>query len=622
MLNKISTYRKLGISNLVNVFFYRLKKITGLHEKKMPVYALSSKPLFGGGCARAAVGEKAKVLQQANSLLRGEFIFFSCQKELLNAPPKWRASPENVEVSDAIKHWSSIPDFNPAVGDIKQVWEPSRFDWLLVFARAFCHSGDALYLETINHWLIDWCCENPVNGGPNWKCGQEVSIRLMQTLLAAFLLGEDKEPQQSLVDFVLAHCHRIMPTLRYGMAQDNNHGTSEAAALFIAGAWLRTLPATSTTEASLKDAMHFVKTGRKWLNNRAYKLIASDGSFSQYSVNYHRVMLDTLSMAEFWRQRLGEAPFTSVFYQKARGATEWLRIMTCPETGDAPNMGANDGARLFLLSETDYRDFRPSVQLANSLFKQRRVYPAGVWDQPLDWLGITVEKYQPPERSSRLFDQGGYCFLSNHTSSLELYIRYPRFGFRPSQADLLHLDLWFKGKNIIRDAGSYSYNTDEPWQSYFPGTESHSTVQFDDRDQMSRLGRFLFSNWLSPDRISSITAVGNLQQWSCGYRDAWGGRHHRDVCLRSNRLIVIDTIRGFSEKAVLRWRLLPGNWSQGNNTITRDDIKITISSNCPIKRMELVTGYEARYYNKKTQLPVLEIEVDRDAVVTSTFDFG
>ena len=518
-----------------------------------------------------------------------------------------------------LTHWSSIPDFISVTGDIKLVWELSRFDWLLVLARAYCHSRDSHYLSTLNHWLVDWCRENPTNGGPNWKCGQEASMRMMQTLLAAFILGEHTEPQRILVDFVLAHSRRIDRTLRYAMAQDNNHGSSEASALFTAGIWLKRLPAALVTADEKLEAERFAKAGRNWLENRAGKLVESDGSFSQYSVNYHRVMLDTLNMSEFWRLQLAEPPFSSAFYQKAKAATEWLRVMVNPETGDTPNLGANDGARLFVLSDTGYRDFRSSVQLASVLFNQQRVYPVGPWDQPLSWLGLEVKKNHQTERVSRLFDQGGYCFLCEPDSGIELYVRYPRFRFRPGQADLLHLDLWHRGQNIVRDGGSYSYNTEERWQSYFPGTESHSTVQFDNRDQMPRLSRFLFSHWLKPLSVSSITRKENSQQWCCAYRDAWGAEHRRDVCLEPGRVIVSDRISGFAEKAVLRWRLMPGKWVLNDKQVALSGVKLVISSNRSIKRMELVTGYESLYYNEKKPLPVLEVEVTNDALIETVF---
>ncbi|WP_448217407.1 alginate lyase family protein [Endozoicomonas sp. 2B-B] len=621
MLNKINTYRKLGIVNLADVLFYRLKKKAGLYQKQLPVSFLPIKPLFRGDCVNRAFGDKRTIQQQADELLSGKFTFFSCQSVQLPVPPKWRCTPEGVEAGDAMTHWSAILDFNPEVGDIKRVWELSRFDWLLVLARAFCHTQEARYLDALNHWLMDWCRENPVNGGPNWKCGQEASIRVMQTLLTAFILGEHSEPQPVMVDFLLAHGQRIAPTLSYAMAQDNNHGTSEAAALFIAGVWLKRLPAKLVKSKERQSAEHFIKLGRKWLENRAKKLIENDGSFSQYSVNYHRVMLDSFSMVEFWRQQFSEPAFSCAFYKKVKAATDWLCIMTQPATGDAPNLGANDGARLFVLSDTHYRDFRPTVQLAGALFKKHRSYPAGSWDQPLSWLGIDVKKSHYLMRFSKCFDQGGYCFLSDPTSNIELYLRYPRFHFRPNQADLLHLDLWHQGRNIIRDGGSFSYNTSESWRSYFPGTASHSTVQFDNRDQMLKVSRFLFSDWLEPLKVSTIAHEAGSQDWSCSYRDAWGAEHFRKVALSSGRLMVTDMVKGFNERAVLRWRLMPGNWTLDGNQLYLDGVRLKVSSHSSFSRIELVTGLESRHYDEKTPLPVLEVEVNTCATIETIFMF-
>ena len=42
--------------------------------------------------------------------------------------------------------------------------------------------------------------------------------------------------------------------------------------------------------------------------------------------------------------------------------------MTNTANGNGPNIGGNDGARLFVLSNTDYKDFRPSIQLSVILF--------------------------------------------------------------------------------------------------------------------------------------------------------------------------------------------------------------------------------------------------------------
>jgi hypothetical protein len=220
--------------------------------------------------------------------------------------------------------------------------------------------GDAAAHERLERWLADWCERNPPYRGPNWKCGQEASMRVMHLAMAAVMLGQVDSVAPGLLELVRLHLQRIEPTLRYAMAQDNNHGTSEAAALFIGGSWL--------SRKGVAAGARWAALGRKWLENRAARLITLDGTFSQYSVTYHRVMLDTFCMVEVWRRRLALAAFSGQMAVFMQAATRWLYVMTRPENGDAPNLGANDGARLLQLTDTDYRDFRPSVQLAAALF--------------------------------------------------------------------------------------------------------------------------------------------------------------------------------------------------------------------------------------------------------------
>ena len=122
--------------------------------------------------------------------------------------------------------------------DIKTVWEASRFDWAISFAQ-LASQGDLKSLDQLNIWLDNWCEKNPPYFGLNWKCGQEASIRVIHLAIVAVILGQDKRPLPNLIELIKTHLLRIAPTIRYAIAQDNNHGTSEAAALFVGGAWLR-----------------------------------------------------------------------------------------------------------------------------------------------------------------------------------------------------------------------------------------------------------------------------------------------------------------------------------------------------------------------------------------------
>ncbi|WP_285259523.1 heparinase II/III family protein [Halopseudomonas bauzanensis] len=609
LLIKAGTALHLGTPNLARVALYKLGLRSGLNPVRRLSAEVPSGPFFSLPMRLAD-----KRAEPRSGWFRQSEAFGQSLKGLDHAPPSWIAGcVSGKPVQGAERHWWQIPDFDPAVGDIKTVWEFSRFDWVLSCAQ-HAAKGDESALKRLNDWLADWLQSNPPYKGPNWKCGQEASIRVLHLAMAAKLLDQVGGSAPGLLDLIDVHLQRIAPTVLYAMAQDNNHGTSEAAALFIGGSWLEFNGRT--------EGRRFTRSGRRWLENRARRLIEKDGSFSQYSLNYHRVMLDSLSMVELWRRKLALPSFSPMFYTRAAAASDWLRYMTRSANGDGPNVGANDGARLLPLTDTDYRDYRPSIQLASVLFHSARAFSEeGDWNQPVYWLGQTLpEKQLPPPRSAQ-FDEGGY-FVLRQTPVMAL-LRYPRFRFRPIQADALHLDFWVGGDNWLRDAGTFSYNTEQQWQDYFPGTAAHNTVQFDGRDQMPRLSRFLFGAWLKSNRVEPLIRSGDIQSCGAGYRDWQGAKHFRRAELSEKALRVTDQLSGFASNAVLRWRLKPGEWTIDVDAqrIQSGDFSLTVATAISIKRFELVEGWESRYYLQKTPLPVLEIEIDQPGELITTIEW-
>lgn len=707
---RMSTIFQLGVANVASVFFYRFITQSRLLERLMPANRGYLDPLFSVIQTRrenpVEPAINMEVIDEAKELCKGNLRLFSDRFFNVGSPPDWFLHPLNDRhFPDSASHWCRLGDFDSDFGDIKCVWELSRFDWALTLARAYRLTRDETYLAVLNQWASDWTEKNPLNVGPNWKCGQEAAIRMMQVLLAAYVLGQQRVPSTGLRRFVIEHCRRIAPTIRYAMAQNNNHGTSEAAGLYIGGAWLFSF--CKDNKKIQRKARSWHRLGRRWLENRIRTLIAPDGSFSQYSLNYHRVLLDTLSMVEFWRRELRLPGFSTMFYDRVRVAVEWFYQMIDPQTGDGPNLGANDGARLFVLSSTDYRDYRPSVQLGAVLFLAERVYSEGSWDEPLAWLGLNKGNFFPTtphfsrerdagdemrekgtsittgarsklesihskvplqsvqfdrlfslrkdgtrgrvltdnpspdstisksfktrekewknnlilKRKSCIMPDGGYVIM-NYEKSAQCrswgLIRFPNFHFRPSHADAFHFDLWYNGINLLRDSGSYSYYVDEPFQSYFPGTAAHNTIEFDELDQMPRLGRFLFGEWLQMEKIGELIEDDGVLTWTGSYVDFKKCRHQRRVSSNGMEWKIIDEIEGFHEKAVLRWRLVPGDWVLDGLTCVGELAEISIDCNTSITRFELVEGWESQYYMDKAAVPVLEVQIEPDKAILQT----
>jgi hypothetical protein len=606
-ISKAGTALVLGLPNIARAAGYRVGVKLGLNPVRRLQAAVPKGPLFQPPSLAALQARPVSAWQTSAQL------FSHWPYMVTAAPPDWLANPfTGQRVAGSMRGWWKIPDFDPAVGDIKLIWELSRMDWVLAFAQR-ARNGDTQALARLNDWLDDWCAHNPPYRGPNWKCGQEASIRVMHLAMASIVLGQVRQPTPGLIDLVRLHLQRIAPTVQYAMAQDNNHGTSEAAALFIGGSWL--------TALGFAEGDKWQKTGRYWLENRAARLIGPDGSFSQYSLNYHRVMLDTVCMAEVWLRHLGLPAFAELFQVRARMAAQWLHRMINPRNGDGPNLGANDGARLLQLTDTAYRDYRPSVQLSMAMFAHQRAYADnGSWNEPLSWLGVPLPQEVAPQAGSHVADDGGFAVLRR--GSAMAMLRYPQFHFRPSQADALHLDLWLDGVNLLRDAGTYSYNTEPHWLNYFGGTASHNTVQFDDRDQMPRLSRFLFGDWLKTSYIERVTQEAQATHFAVGYRDARQASHRRSISLGDSYLHVIDEVAGFASKAVLRWRMSPGDWRLDGLRLVNGAHILTVVASTPIVRCELVEGWESRHYLEKTPVPVLEIEVQQPGTLTTEYHWA
>ena len=602
-LKNIKTYFRLGIGNVISVVIFRILKKYGFYRRMLKRKTMAAEAFL----ASDALVDDGEI----------DIEYFGYHIMTVSSPPNWFLNPwNNYGFKQNDLHWSEIPDFMPKLGDIKTVWELSRFDWLPKMAWQY-RMGDTKALARLETWLRDWVQENPLNSGINWKCGQEASLRALNLLVAAQIIGEPfLNPSPGMLMFLEQHMLRVMPTIRYAVAQDNNHGTSEATALFVVGYYL-----TKHGNASQKKrGRKWLRRGRFWIENRVARLILGDGSFSQHSVTYHRLMLDSISYLELIRQYFGLPEFSTVFYKKMALAVLWLRNMMDVESGDAPNIGANDGAYIFNFDAQPYRDFRPSVELGAVIFLKKTVAQDGVYHPLLNLFKIDTENLDKLENpDSNLMTKGGYCRLNN--SKGHAILRLPKYVFRPSHADGLHLDVWHNGENIVRDAGSFSYNTNKERMDYYSGTKSHSTIVFDNRNQMPHISRFLFSNWLEPTVLETNF---DTKMVKAGYVDYLKSSHIRQVTAneKNNGWVIVDAVDGFKEEAVIYWRLVKRDWKLEGMVLKSDDIEINISTNITNIFLELVELPESRHYLHEEYIPVLKITTKESGKIRTTISFN
>jgi hypothetical protein len=131
---------------------------------------------------------------------------------------------------------------------------------------------------------------------------------------------------------------------------------------------------------------------------------------------------------------------------------------------------------------------------------------------------------------------------------------------------------------------------------------------------MPRLGRFLWGDWLqleaSPQLELAKASPSITAAYCCPH-----GRHQRRVQADSSglRWTITDHCSGFRDRLFLRWRLCPADWQlridDASAQLCSSHAQISVECNQPIKRLELVEGWESLFYAQKTPLPVLELEV-------------
>lgn len=430
-----------------------------------------------------------------NHILKGDVLFFSKTWKPLGLDYDWVTNPETGYKYNIHQHWTEIDSLSEEAGDIKFVWEKSRFSWLLNVCRFDYHYNED-HAEFAISQILDWIDKNPLNCGPNYKCSQEVSIRLNNWVFALHFYKNSEvmteERWNRIMTSIYWQVHHVYNNINYSrILVRNNHAITETLTLYLMGLMF----------PEITGANKWKKNGKRWFEQEIGYQVEEDGTFIQDSMNYHRVVIQLLTYAIAIADAHGEK-YIDVVYERAYQSLNFLFQCQESNNGRLPNYGANDGALFFPLSTADYRDYRPQLDALHGLLTGTPLYDDFLEDAR--WVGHSV----PPIRKSFSkiekqygivrFEKSGF-YLFRETEILS-FIRCGLFKNNGS-TDQFHLDVWYKGDNLLMDGGSYLYNTKAELVKYFGGTESHNTVMLDDKDQMLKGPRFM---WFYPPKVKHM----------------------------------------------------------------------------------------------------------------------
>jgi len=502
---------------------------------------------------RVPLEHLAALQERALAATRGRIRCFGRWVGDFGDPVDWHLNPTNGQRWKPDVPWSRVLEDERRVGDVKLTWELGRFPHAFELARAaaFKPAQTADFSAALLRQLEAFTAQNPRGLGVHWASGQETAIRLFAWLFAHDVLlsrGPDRERAGAVVANALqVGAAHIAQHLEYAReAVFNNHVLYEALGLYAAGVLLGHAP--------------WRTVGRDLLIAECDRQFYDDGAYIQQSHNYHRVALQCLLLACVFATAGGEAP-DEAWLRALDRSLHFLVQHQNPGDGRLPNYGGNDGALPLLLSTCDFSDFRPVLQAVSVLVRGQRLYEPGPWDEPAAWLfGARVLDLpvQQPRRRSVSFGPTGYHVLRGQDEGSFAAFRCGSLRDRFSQIDMLHLDVWWRGLNVLVDPGSYLYNGAAEWHDHFIETASHNTVVVDERDQMLHHRRFKTLYWTRArllgfaDGVDHATCAGE----HFGYQRHQGGVVHRRsvLFLKDDLWVVVDHLRGTgSHRARLHW---------------------------------------------------------------------
>lgn len=471
--------------------------------------------------------DRNQIVEGADKAARGVINAFSSLELDYGCPIQWFVNPQNGEKVPSDAKWFTIPDFDERFGDIKVFWEISRFSQAILFARAALITDDEKYHRAFSNQLHSWLGENRYSLGPNYKCGQENALRMINVLIAyavfSYLGMTTPRDEQDVAELVDRSYRRIRANFFYASkCIRNNHTLSELCGLVI-GSWC-------CREDGLTKKYHAM------LEKELLRQFLIDGGYIQWSFNYQRFALQLVEMIHCLQGVIGLSLSREVQERVARSAL-LLYQMQLPN-GELPNYGSNDGALIFPLSTCGFRDYRSLVACLLRQFGDGSPYNPGSWDEESVWFASaeSLSKTTAVDRFSSAFNDAGLYSLRNE-NVLACVILQDFNSHRPAHMDQLHVDISVGERNVLFDGGTYSYASKLGDQ--LVRTRSHNTLAPVGRDQMQKKGHFLLYGWTRRCEVqhSSRRFSGSFQSKANYYQERKVEVNSEEAILIADKLI-------------------------------------------------------------------------------------
>lgn len=484
----------------------------------------------------------------------------------LGSQPNWHTDPITGRVWP-VRFWFDYdPVGDASLGDVKNVNELNRHQFLVRLGKAFFLTGEERYAAEALALIDSWLEQNPEGLGINWQSSLELAIRSLSWLWTVFFILEARCFDEQAARRI---GHSLFAQLRHVAAypstysSPNTHLIGEAAALFVAGSLF----------SEAEEARAWRRDGSSLLIEQIEAQVLPEGVHGELSTYYHCYALDFYLQALLLARRL-EDPFPHHVWLAAERMTDFLLHVSHPD-GSIPLIGDDDGGRALAIEARHYRSFRDALSTGVVLFCRPdfKHQSGGFHEETLwttgeeGWRIYRAVRGAPPRETSRGFAQAGYYTQRSGWGPSDSHLVFDCGGMGllsggHAHADALSLVLFAHGAPLLIDPGTYVYNAAPPWRSFFRSTRAHNTVTVDGRDQGDSSGTFAWSRRAPARLLKRFVHAGIefLEAEHQGYNLGPGGVIHRRRLLYcpSGYWVIADDFRGGAAPAAAGAQAPPG----------------------------------------------------------------
>lgn len=518
--------------------------------------------------------ENVQTLRHADAARAHRVEFFG-QEHDLGSPIDWHCDPVSGQRWPLVYH-GDVPTGggNDRLGDVKDVWEAGRHQWVVDLAKASFLTGRREYSDTAFDVVKSWARANPYGVGVHWAGPLEPAYRALSWLWVYHLTRDalEKDPEFHLEWLAAFADHgRFLSRHLELFASPYNHLIGEATALYCLGLLF----------PEFSEAASWRKKGRAVLESRLGEQFYPDGGSVEQATLYHHATLGFYLLAALLGRRNNDE-FSAQTWQSIERGTDFSMRLLQPD-GRLPAIGDTDDAKPIRMEHRDIWDFRHFLSAGAVLFAREDFKStAGRFHEDALWLlgpsGFEAfEKLgsRSPAQVSSALTKSGYVVLRSGWDAQADYVCFDcgeqAGGLRtddiPSaahgHADCLSVVACLAGKPVLVDAGFYTYNRDRDWERFLRETAAHNTVRIDGRDQATHLEKMAWAE--VPTAVLESSSVEGPGGWAVASHDGYARRadgvtHRRAVWLRPGAyLAILDELSGSgSHQFEVIFQLAPG----------------------------------------------------------------